>query len=72
MNGMNDTQVVAGSASGQTTHTHRLRGLVGTGLVATLTAVAATTLAAALAQAAGVAFAVPDGGETIRCQGSRS
>ncbi|GAA2484911.1 DUF6069 family protein [Winogradskya humida] len=36
-----------------------------TGLVATLAAVAATTLAAALTGAAGVDFEIPDGGETI-------
>ncbi|TQS29468.1 DUF6069 family protein [Microbispora sp. KK1-11] len=69
MNSMNDTGVVAGPASGQTSHTHRLRGLAGTGLVATLAAMAATTLAAALAQAVGVDFEVPDGGETIPLPG---
>ncbi|GAA2556317.1 hypothetical protein GCM10010435_28730 [Winogradskya consettensis] len=36
-----------------------------TGLVATLAAVAATTLTAALAGAAGVDFEIPDGGEAI-------
>ncbi|MEU9397849.1 DUF6069 family protein [Streptomyces sp. NPDC048324] len=69
MNSMNDTEVVAGPASGRTSHTHRLRGLAGTGLVATLAAMVATTLAAALAQAAGVDFEVPDGGETIPLSG---
>ncbi len=49
MNSMNDTGVVEGPASGQTSHTHRLRGLAVTGLIATLTAMVATTLAAALA-----------------------
>jgi hypothetical protein len=49
MNSMNDTGVVAGPASGQTSHTHRLRGLAGTGFIATLAAMVATTLAAALA-----------------------
>jgi hypothetical protein len=62
MNSMNDTGVVAGPASGQTSHTHRLRGLAGTGFVA-------TTLAAALAQAVGVDFEVPDGGESIPLSG---
>jgi hypothetical protein len=39
------------------------------GLLATLAAMAATTLAAALARAAGVDFEVPDGGETIPLPG---
>ena len=69
MNSMNDTGVVAGPASGQTSHTHRLRGLAGTGFIATLAAMVATTLAAALAQAVGVDFEVPDGGETIPLSG---
>src|SRR4249920_1381719 len=69
MNSMNDTGVVAGPASGQTSHTHRLRGLVGTGFIAALAAMVATTLAAALAHALGVDFEVPDGGETIPLSG---
>ena len=69
MNSMNDTGVVAGPASGQTSRTRRLRGLAGTGIVATLAAMVATTLAAALARAAGVDFEVPDGGETIPLSG---
>jgi Family of unknown function (DUF6069) len=69
MNGTNDTGVVAGPASGQTNRNHRLRGLAGTGFIATLAAMVATTLAAALAQAVGVDFAVPDGGETIPLSG---
>ncbi|MGC5017088.1 DUF6069 family protein [Micromonospora sp. DT47] len=70
MNSMNDTGVVAGRASGQTSHTHGLRGLAGTGFIATLAAMVATaTLAAALAQAVGVDFEVPDGGETIPLSG---
>ncbi|MCX5008447.1 DUF6069 family protein [Streptomyces sp. NBC_00638] len=69
MNSMNDTGVGAGPTSGRTSHTHRLRGLVGTGFIATLAAMVATTLAAALAQAAGVDFEVPDGGETIPLSG---
>src|SRR5260370_37659641 len=69
MNSMNDTEVVAGPASGQTRHTHRLRGLAGTGFIATLAAMVATILAAALAQAVGVDFEVPDGGETIPLSG---
>ena len=69
MNSMNDTGVVAGPASGQTSHTHRLRGLTVTGCIATLAAMVATTLAAALAQAAGVDFEIPEGGETIPLSG---
>ena len=69
MNSMNDTGVVAGPASGQTSHTHRLRGFAGTGFIATLAAMVATTVAAALAQAVGVDFEVPDGGETIPLSG---
>jgi hypothetical protein len=51
MNSMNDAAVVAGTASDRTSHTHRLRGLAGTGFTATLAATVATTLAAALARA---------------------
>ena len=69
MNTMNEGRVVAGAAWGQTNYTHRLRGLAGTGFVATLAAMLATTLAAALAQAVGVDFEVPDGGETIPLSG---
>ena len=69
MNGTNDTGIVAGPASGRTSHTHRFRRLVGTGFIATLAATAATTLAAALARAIGVDFEVPEGGETIPLSG---
>src|SRR5919106_3319588 len=69
MNSMKDSGVVAGPASGQTSHTHRLPGLAVTGFVATLAAMVATTLAAALAQAVGVDFEVGDGGETIPLSG---
>jgi len=69
MNNMNDTGVGAGPASIQPSRTHRLRGLAGTGLIATLAAMVATTLAAALAQAVGVDFEVGDGGETIPLPG---
>jgi hypothetical protein len=65
MNSRNDTGVVAGPVS----HSHRLRRLAVTGLRATLAAMLATTLAAALAQAVGVDFEVPDGGETIPLAG---
>ncbi|MBB4761101.1 DUF6069 family protein [Amorphoplanes digitatis] len=49
--------------------TGRFRGLAVTGLIATPAAVAATTFAAALAEAAGVDFEIPDGGETIPLPG---
>src|SRR5688500_5176685 len=68
MNSMNDTGVVAGPASGQNSHTHRLRRLVVTGFIPTLAAMA-TTLAAALAQAVGVDFEVPEGGDAIPLSG---
>jgi hypothetical protein len=63
------TRVVAGPASGRTSHTHRLRGIARTGFIATLAAMVATTLAAALAQTAGVDFELPDGDETIPLSG---
>ena len=69
MNSMNDTGVAASPAPGQTRRPHRLRGLAGTGFVATLAAMVATTLAAALARAVGVDFEVPDGGEAIPLPG---
>jgi hypothetical protein len=68
MNSTNDTGVVAGPASGQTSYGRRLRGLAGTGLAATLAAMVATTFVAALAQAVGVDFEV-SGGETIPLSG---
>ena len=66
---MNSSTVVAGPAAGRTGHTHRLRRLAITGFVATLAAMVATTLAAALAQIVGVDFEVPDHGETIPLSG---
>ncbi|SNT51508.1 hypothetical protein SAMN05216252_1337 [Actinacidiphila glaucinigra] len=69
MNNMNDTGVAAGPAPGRTGRTHRLRRLAGTGFIAALAATVATTLAAALAQAVGVDFEVPDGGEAIPLTG---
>ncbi len=59
---------IADSASSQTSHAHRFGGLAVTGLVATLAAMVATTLVAALARAVGVDFEV-DGGETIPLSG---
>ena len=69
MNSMNDTGVGAGPASGRTSDTQRLRRLAGTGFIATLAAMVVTTFVAALAQAVGVDFKVPDGGETIPLSG---
>ena len=69
MNRMSDAGVVPGPGSGQPSHTHRLSGLAGSGFMATLAAMAATTLGAALARAMGVDFEVPDGGETIPLPG---
>lgn len=69
MNSTNDAGVVARPASGQTSHTRRLLGLAGTGFIATLAAMMATTVAAGLAQAVGVDFRIPDGGETIPLSG---
>ncbi|MEU5888839.1 DUF6069 family protein [Streptomyces sp. NPDC047461] len=69
MDSMDDTRVVAGPAAGPTHRTHRFARLAGTGLLATLAAMAATTLGAALARAVGVDFEVPDGGESIPLPG---
>ncbi|WP_169945347.1 DUF6069 family protein [Microbispora sp. H11081] len=69
MNSTDDTGVVAGPAGGRPGGAHRLVGLAGIGLVATLASMAATTLAAALAQALGVDFEVFDGDETIPLPG---
>jgi hypothetical protein len=69
MNSINDAGVVAGPASGESSYSHRLRGLAADGSIATLAAMVATTVAAALAQAVGVDFEVPDGGETIPLSG---
>ncbi|MFI9762600.1 DUF6069 family protein [Streptomyces sp. NPDC051963] len=71
MSRTHDPGAVAGPASGETSrpHPHRFRGLAGTGLIATFAATVATTLAAALARAAGVDFEVSDGGETIPLSG---
>ena len=61
--------VGAGPASHRTGDNHRLRGLAGTGLLATLAAMAVTTLAAALASALGVDFKVAGGDEAIPLTG---
>jgi hypothetical protein len=69
LNSINDSGVIAGPAVGQGGRTRRFRGLVVTGLMATLAAMVATTLAAALARAVGVDFEIPDGGEAIPLPG---
>jgi hypothetical protein len=70
MNSMKDSGVVAGLASGQTSHTHSLRGLAVTGFIAALAAMVATTLAAALAQAVGVDSRSPLVARRSRCPDS--
>jgi len=69
MDSRNGTGVVADPATGRTRHAHRLRGLAVIGVVATVAAMVATVLGAALAEAVGVDFEVPDGGETIPLSG---
>ena len=60
---------VAGGAVRQASRADGLRRLAVAGVVATLAAMTATTLAAALAQAVGVELEVPDGGESIPLPG---
>jgi len=62
---MSETDFAEDLTSGQP----GLRRLAVTGLAAAAVTVAATTLAAGLAQAAGVDFEIPDGGETIPLAG---
>jgi hypothetical protein len=69
MKNVNDARVVANPAPGRTSYGHRIRGLAVTGFMAPLAAMAATTLAAALAHTVGVDFEVPQGGETIPLSG---
>ena len=69
MNNIFDTEVVADPASGRTSRTHRLGGLAVTGFIATLAAMTATTLAAAIGRAVGVDFEVPEGNEAIPLPG---
>ncbi|GEM00336.1 DUF6069 family protein [Cellulomonas terrae] len=68
MDTVKDTEV----AVGRTRYGSRLRRLAGTGLLATVAAMAATTLGAASARALGVDFEVPDGGPTIPLAGFAS
>lgn len=69
MSSINDTGAVAGAVSERSGYPRRLRRLVGAGVVAALAAMAATTLAAALARAGGADFQIPDGGESIPLPG---
>jgi len=57
---MNDTTVIS---------TRRFRGLVGAGLIATVAAMAATAVTAALARAVGVDFEISGADETIPVSG---
>ncbi|MEU7712956.1 DUF6069 family protein [Micromonospora chalcea] len=60
------TNTGADLASGRTGRPRRFRRLAVTGVIAAVAAMTATPVAAALARAAGVDFAIPDGGdETI-------
>lgn len=69
MNARNGAEFVSDSTPGQTGYTRRLRRLAGAGLIATLAAMTATTLAAGLAKAVGVDFEILDGGESIPLPG---
>jgi hypothetical protein len=67
---MNDTGVSARPGAVDRTGTgRRLRRLAGTGVTATLAAMLVTTLAAALARAAGVDVEVSADGEAIQLAG---
>jgi hypothetical protein len=68
MKSLDDSQV-ASSATGQTRHPLGLGGLAATGSIATLAAMLATTIAAALARSGGVDFEVPAGGQAIPLPG---
>ncbi|MGV9213418.1 DUF6069 family protein [Micromonospora sp. RB23] len=57
------------SVSAPAHRTHRLLGLVGVGLAATVAAMVITTVVAALAERVGVDFEVPAGGEAIPLAG---
>lgn len=65
MNELNGDGVMTAPVPTRTSHHSRLRGLVGAGIVATLIAMIATTIAGALVRAAGVDFEMPDGGTPI-------
>lgn len=69
MNSTSDTDVSSGSASSRSRSARRLRPLIGTGLLATVAAMAAATIAAALGQTVGVDLEIPSGGEAIPLSG---
>lgn len=69
MNSTHDTGVLPDRASSRISRSRRLRDVAVTGFVATLAAMVATTLAAAMARAVGVDFEVPEGGESIPLSG---
>jgi hypothetical protein len=69
MDSMHGSGIAVGPASSRTSHTHRLLGLARAGFIATVAAMGAATLAAALARAVGVDFEIPDGGEIIPLSG---
>ena len=66
MSSVRDRSVPAGPASSRA---HRCRRLAATGVLASLAAVVATTLAAALVRAVGVDLEVSDGAESIPLSG---
>ncbi|MBU8860716.1 MULTISPECIES: DUF6069 family protein [unclassified Micromonospora] len=64
--GLRRNDMISSTDTGVTvSRRHGFRRLAVTGLAATVATVVVTTLAAALARAAGVDFEIPDGGETI-------
>jgi hypothetical protein len=69
MNSTKDTGVLASQAPGRSEYPRRLRQLASTGFIATLVAMVTTTVAAALAQAVGVDFAVSNSDERIPVSG---
>lgn len=69
MNGVHDTAAVDGQEAGRTGYAHRLSRLAVTGIAAALAAMVATTASAALAQAVGIDFEIPEDGETIPLAG---
>jgi hypothetical protein len=69
MSAVRDTDVAPSTPGTTGGRARRLRRLIVTGLVTTPAAMVATTLAAALARAAGADFEVPDGGEAIPLPG---
>lgn len=69
MPSLNDTGVVAVPGPRRSGRPHPFRALAATGFVATLAAMIATTLAAALARAVGVDFEVSGSGEMIPLSG---